>query len=160
MRRRILAFLMTLALTAGALTVPGAALGSASDDHADKLASLNLFRGTGDGYALEAAPSRMQGLIMLIRLLGLEEDALACTDPNPFTDVSGTGDRYAAYAYAHGLTKGTGAATFTPARALSAGNYVTFLLRALGYDDAKGDFVPSQPLTTAERVGKSEAKRS
>lgn len=153
MRRRILAFLMTLALTAGVLTVPGAALGSASDDHADKLASLNLFRGTGDGYALEAAPSRMQGLIMLIRLLGLEEDALACTDPNPFTDVSGTGDRYAAYAYAHGLTKGTGAATFTPARALSAGNYVTFLLRALGYDDAKGDFAPSQPLTTAERVG-------
>ena len=89
---------------------------------------------------------------MLVRLLGLEEEALACEDSNPFIDVTGTGDCYAAYAYAKGLTKGTGTNTFTPSRALSAGNYITFLLRALGYDDSQGDFAPSQALTAATDI--------
>lgn len=152
MKQRLFALFMTAALMAGLAAVPAAASGPDSNAHADKLASLHLFRGTANGYNLEAAPTRLQGLIMLVRLLGLEEEALACEDPNPFTDVTGTGDRYAAYAYANGLTKGTGAATFTPSRALSAANYVTFLLRALGYDDSQGDFVPSQALTKAAGI--------
>lgn len=152
MEQKLLALLTALALTAGLLAVPACAVGADSTAHADKLASLHLFRGTADGYHLEAAPTRLQGLIMLIRLLGLEEEALACSDSNPFDDVTGTGDRYAAYAYANGLTKGTGAASFTPSRALSAGNYVTFLLRALGYDDSQKDFAPSQALEFAAGI--------
>lgn len=149
MKQKFLALLTALALTAGLLAVPAAALGPDSNAHAGKLVSLHLFRGAANGYNLEAAPTRLQGLIMLVRLLGLEEEALACEEPNPFTDVTGTGDRYAAYAYANGLTKGTGTDTFSPARTLSAGNYVTFLLRALGYDDSQGDFAPSQALAKA-----------
>lgn len=152
MKQKTFALLTALALTTGLLAAPAAAKGPDSTVHADKLVSLHLFRGTAGGYNLEAAPTRLQGLIMLIRLLGLEEEALACEAPNPFTDVTGTGDRYAAYAYANGLTKGTGADTFTPSRALSAGNYVTFLLRALGYDDSRGDFSPSQALHTAAEI--------
>lgn len=152
MKQRLFALLMACVLMASLPAVPASALGTNSTAHADKLASLRLFRGTAEGYNLEAAPTRLQGLIMLIRLLGLEEEALACQDPNPFADVTGTGDRYAAYAYANGLTKGTGATTFTPSRALSAGNYVTFLLRALGYDDAKGDFTPGGALEFASGV--------
>ena len=152
MKQRIFALFMNAALLAGLAAVPAAASGPDSTAHADKLVSLHLFRGTANGYNLEAAPTRLQGLIMLVRLLGLEEEALACKDPNPFTDVMGTGDRYAAYAYANGLTKGTGAAAFTPSRALSAPNYVTFLLRALGYDDSQGDFTPSRALTKAAGI--------
>ena len=153
MKQKIFALLMTAALMAGLLTVPAAASGPDSTAHADKLVSLHLFRDTANGYNLEATPTRLQGLIMLVRLLGLEEEALACEDSNPFIDVTGTGDCYAAYAYAKGLTKGTGTNTFTPSRALSAGNYITFLLRALGYDDSQGDFAPSQALTFFRSLG-------
>lgn len=152
MKQRLFALLTAAALLAGLLTVPAAAIGTDSTAHADKLVSLHLFRGTDSGYNLEADPTRLQGIIMLVRLLGLEDEALACEDPNPFKDVTGTGDRYAAYAYANGLTKGTGADTFTPSRALSAGNYVTFLLRALGYDDSQGDFTPSGALAKAAEL--------
>lgn len=152
MKQKFLALLLAGVLTLGLLAVPAAAMGPDSTAHADALASLHLFRGTANGYNLEGVPTRLQGLIMLIRLLGLEEEALACKDPNPFADVTGTGDRYAAYAYANGLTKGTGAATFTPSRALSASNYVTFLLRALGYDDSRGDFAPAKSLEFAAGV--------
>lgn len=155
MKKKILALLLTCVLAAGLLAVPASGSGSSagSTAHADKLASLHLFQGAANGYNLDSAPTRLQGLIMLIRLLGLEEEALASTAPNPFTDVAGTGDRYAAYAYANGLTTGTGAATFTPSRILSAGNYTTFLLRALGYNDSQGDFTASQSLAFAASTG-------
>ncbi len=154
MKKKLLSLALALALCLG-LTVPAAASGSSAEStaHADKLVSLHLFRGTGNGYNLDAAPSRLQGLIMLIRMLGLEDEALACTAPNPFTDVSGTGDRYAAYAYANGLTKGTTATTFTPSQPLPAWSYTTFLLRALGYDDGQGDFTPSKALPFAASIG-------
>lgn len=150
MKQKFLALLMSGALALSLLAAPAAAMGRDSAAHADHLASLHLFRGTANGYNLDGVPTRLQGLIMLIRLLGLEEEALACEDPNPFADVTGTGDRYAAYAYANGLTKGTGAATFDPSRMLSASNYVTFLLRALGYGD--GDFTPGKSLEFASGV--------
>lgn len=150
-----LACAMVLTLAVGVVS-PASASGSSPEStaHADRLHSLHLFQGSASGYNLDAAPTRLQGLIMLTRLLGKESKALACTDPNPFTDVTGTGDRYAAYAYANGLTSGTGdGTTFTPSRTLSASNYVTFLLRALGYDDSKGDFAPSQSLAFAASIG-------
>lgn len=155
MRKRILALLTACALSVSLFAVPAAASGSSrsSTAHADKLNSLHLFQGTASGYNLDAAPTRLQGLIMLIRLLGLEDEALACKDPNPFTDVTGTGDRYAAYAYANGLTAGTTATTFTPSRILSPSNYTTFLLRSLGYSDSQGDFTASRSLAFAASTG-------
>lgn len=153
MKKRLLALLLVCALAAGLASSPASASGSSlgSTAHAECLVALHLFQGTESGYQLDRTPTRLQGLIMLIRLLGVEELALSCTEENPFSDVTGTGDRYAAYAYANGLTKGTGADTFTPARALTPANYVTFLLRALGYRDG-ADFAVGQSLDFAASI--------
>lgn len=148
--KRFLALLLTVILSAGLLTSPAAASGASAEstDRADKLLSLHLFQGAASGYQLDKSPTRMQGLVMLIRLLGLEDEALACTEVSPFKDLT-WGQSYAAYAYVNGLTKGTSAATFTPNGPLSAKSYVTFLLRALGYDDGAGDFSVSRALDFA-----------
>ena len=59
---------------------------------AEALQSLSLFRGTGSGigsgYELEKTPTRAEALIMLIRMLGEEKAALACTASQPFMDVA------------------------------------------------------------------------
>ena len=88
---RVLSLCLTLSLCAGLLALPAAASGSSAEstDRADKLASLHLFQGTEQGYQLNASPSRIQGLVMLIRLLGMEDEALACTEDVPFTDKIG-----------------------------------------------------------------------
>ncbi len=56
------------------------------------LKQLNLFRGTltgyGEGYDLELAPTRLQALIMFIRVLGEEDAALAWSGTTPFTDIA------------------------------------------------------------------------
>ena len=148
MKKRLLSLCVILALALGLLSLPAAASGSSPEStaHADQLHTLHLFQGTANGYALDNTPTRLHGLIMLIRLLGLEEDALAYDGSAPFTD---TDSPYAGYAYAEGLTRGVTATTFNPNGSLSARNYVTFLLRALGYDDSQGDFSASDSLTFA-----------
>lgn len=105
------------------------------------LRSLSLFCGSdtgyGEGFDLETAPNRIQALVMLIRLLGEEDEALACTASVPFNDVSASywGHPYIAYAYEKGYTNGVEGNRFAPGRAASAGMFVEFVLRALGYSN-------------------------
>lgn len=117
-------------------------LSNATPDYnamASALKALSLFRGTGvsygEGFELELAPTRIQALIMLIRLLGEENEALACAAAQPFGDVAKWARPYVAYAYARGYTNGVSATQFAPDLAASADMYVEFILRALGYSD-------------------------
>ena len=109
---------------------------------ADALNTMGIFKGTnvtiGKGYNLEATPSRIQGLIMFLRLLGEEQAALACTSAHPFNDVPGWCAPYVAYAYEKGYTKGVDleGGRFGTHGVLTATQYVTFVLRALGYQDS------------------------
>lgn len=113
----------------------------AQDTNADRLNALGLFRGTESGYALDNTATRIHALIMLIRLLGEEDEALTFTGDCPFTDIEpDLYRRYAGYAYSKGYTSGTGSFTFTPDANAGFKDYVTFLLRSLGYSDKNGDF--------------------
>lgn len=106
------------------------------------LKQLHLFRGTltgyGQGFDLEAAPTRLQALIMFIRVLGEEEQALAWTGTTPFRDVTPGSDaeKYVGYAYERGYTNGYSATEFRPAGAVNAHQYTEFVLRAMEYSSA------------------------
>ena len=103
------------------------------------LKTMHLFQGSftgyGQGYDLEVAPTRMQALIMFIRVLGEEDAALAWSGNTPFTDIAaGTqAAHYVGYAYEKGYTNGFTATTFRPSQTITAQQYVEFMLRALGY---------------------------
>lgn len=106
------------------------------------LKTLNLFKGSytgyGQGYDLEVAPTRLQALIMFIRVLGEEDAALSYTGTTPFTDIAaGTqSEKYVGYAYSKGYTNGYSATTFRPNQTVTAGQYMEFMLRALGYSSS------------------------
>lgn len=111
---------------------------------ADGLAEMGLLKGTGaaygSGYELERQTVRVEGLVMFIRLMGEERAALASTAVNPFADSPSWADRYLAYAYERGYTTGVGTnaagqLVFGPNNTFTAGQYMTFALRALGYSD-------------------------
>lgn len=115
---------------------------------ADALKAMGLFQGSGwsvgSGYELENTPTRIQGLIMFLRLLGEEEAALATTASSPFHDVADWAQPYVAYAYEKGYTNGVDlpAGLFGSNDTMTSAQYVTLLLRALGYSDtsAQPDF--------------------
>ena len=83
---------------------------SAEETTAAALKSLGLFRGVSDtNFDLNRAPTRVEALVMLIRTLGKESEALGKNWTHPFTDVPRWADRYVGYAYTQGLTKGSSA---------------------------------------------------
>ena len=79
---------------------------------------------------------------MLVRFLGMEQEALQSSSHMhmPFTDVNPNHAPYIAMLYALGLTNGTSATTFSPDIVVQPRDYMTFMLRALGYSDAAGEF--------------------
>lgn len=130
-------------------------LSSSSTDYygiAQALRELGLFRGSGsgigEGFDLHLAPTRAEALVMFIRILGEEDDALACTYEHPFTDVPTWLDRYAAWAWQNGYTNGVGNNQFGSTQPVSAVMYQEFILRALGYSVAGVD----DYLTSLERA--------
>ena len=118
---------------------------SSSPDYnamADALKAVHLFQGTytgyGSGYDLEVAPTRLQALIMFIRVLGEENQALAYTGGTPFSDIAAGSNsaKYVGYAYSRGYTAGITKTLFSPNRIVSAAQYAEFMLRALDYSSA------------------------
>lgn len=110
--------------------------------YADILSDLGMFKGTDAGYELVRKPTRQEAIIMLIRMLGEEKEALAFDESNmPFTDVTGwvDGQKYIAYAAAMGYTNGKTPTTFDQYGIADAYTFLTFVLRALGYSDSGDD---------------------
>lgn len=136
------------AVTAAVLSCEGGGTAAPSQGpdpfaQARALRALGLFRGTGSGFGegfdLHLAPTRGEGLVLFLRLLGEEEQALAGMGTHPFTDVPGWLDRYVAWAYGKGYANGVAADRFGSEQAMSAVEYTELLLRALGYSRAGVD---------------------
>lgn len=110
-------------------------------DKADTLKALNLFKGTENGYELDTNFTRAQGTAMIIRLLGLEASMETTETANPFTDFSQDywGQKYIAFAYSKGIVHGTSETTFDPESEMTGNEFITLVLRALGYRDASPD---------------------
>lgn len=154
--KKVIAMLLCLILCVSVVPVGAAAAGrdtAYEETLAADLKTLGLFQGVSDtDFALGRAPTRTEALIMLIRVLGKESDALKGTWSHPFTDVASWADNYVGYAYETGLTTGVSGTKFGTGTA-SAAMYLTFVLRALGYSDQSGDFTWDSPFSLARQVG-------
>lgn len=149
----LLATMMFLSLTPAALAAEDEATAAA-----DKLHALGLFNGIGTDeagnpiFALDRAPTRHEAVTMLVRLLGKEAEALAGKWEIPFTDVADWAKPYVGYAYAKGLTNGISPTAFGGENTVSAAQYLTFVLRALGYKSGV-DFVWERAWELSDRLG-------
>jgi len=165
--KKIIALLLALTLCMGLCATAFAFEAESAEKQADALNVLGLFQGTDKGYELDRTPTRLEALIMLIRLTGKENDALYPWEPyeTPVTDIptwEGAAE-YIGYAYANGLTDGMTDTTFAPNEPATAQMFVTFALRALGYDkDAawnNWDTLAAEAGLLVEGVNLSDFKR-
>lgn len=149
----VLALLLSLAAPAFAATAT-----TQQQESAQLLYDLGLFRGAGtnaDGtpdFALSRAPTRAEAVTMLVRLIGGEKEAQSKSWTIPFKDVAAWAKPYVGYAYAKGLTKGQSATVFGSSDKVSAAQFLTFVLRALGYADGT-DFKWNTAWTLSDTVG-------
>ncbi len=158
--KKIVAVFMCIVMCICTVAVPITADDTATRDvtleesYASALKSLGLFKGVSDtNFDLKRAPTRVEALIMLIRVLGEEKAALEGDWEHPFTDVAKWADPYVGYAYETGLTKGVSATEFGNSDSTAA-MYLTFMLRALGYSDVNNeDFSWDDPYSLARTAG-------
>ena len=127
---------------------------SAGQSAAEELFELGLVKGTGklpDGspnFDLARTLTRGEAVVMLVLLLGAEEDALTGDYSHPFTDA-GWADAYIGYAYANHLTNGVSDTEYNTQGETSLSQFLTLVLHALGYSDVDW----RNPYPVADAVG-------
>ena len=157
-RKGLLALLLVVAITFGFMPIKAFAAEERNTSYEETLAynlkQLGLFKGVSETeFDLRREPQRDEALVMLIRLLGKESEAISGTWRHPFTDVAPWADKYVGYAYQTGLTNGISATEFGVGKA-DACQYLTFVLRSLGYSDTNGaDFTWNNPFDLASSIG-------
>ena len=164
--KKILSLILALAMAA-ALAVPACAVShtATAEESAQILYNLGLFKGNGDlpdgtpTFELNRAPTRAEAVVMLIRLLGQEKEALSSNLASPFTDVPDWARPYIGYAYQNKLAFGVHTNAFGSYDPVTAAQFLTYLLRALGYKDDV-DFYWETSWTLADRLGISSGQYS
>lgn len=161
--KRFLSFFLALAL-ALTLTIPALAADTGEIQSAYTLYSMGLFQGMGENtdgtpvFALDESLTRAQGITLLLRLLGKQSAAEEGAWTTPFQDIKGHwAERAVGYAYTMGYTDGVSAASFGGDRTLTCQQFVTLILRALGYQESAGDFTYADAEAFAQSLGLLES---
>ena len=159
LRKKLTSVILAIALAAALIPFASpSALAAGGSSATSNLHALGLFQGVGDNadgtpnFALDRVPTRNEAVTMLVRLLGKENEALNGTWTTPFTDVANWARPYVGYAYVNELTTGTSATTFSGTETITASQYITFVLRALGYSSGS-DFAWDKAWELSDELG-------
>lgn len=152
---RILSLFLALAMLCGVLVLPASAATAEAQKAANSLYELGLFQGVGTlangkpDFDLDGTATRAQAAVMLVRLLGAEQEAKSRHYKHPFTDVSAWANDYVGYAKVKNITSGVSATKFGSDSRITSSQFVTLVLRALGYSNV--DY--RNPAPTANAAG-------
>lgn len=95
--------------------------------------------------------SRIESIVLIVRLMGKETEAQKLMGKSIFTDVPEWGTGYANFAYENDITKGIGDGKLGSNDNITENEYFTFLLRVLGYGSE--DFEQSAAVDYARSIG-------
>lgn len=101
----------------------------------------SILQGSYGVLNLDKPFTREEAMTVIIRLLNKEEEALQLNYECKFEDVSKWARPYVAYAAEKGITTGYSPTKFGGKDLITANQYLTFVLRVMGYNDEAGDFV-------------------
>lgn len=124
-----------------------------SQSNAEMLKALDLFKGTDKGFELEREASRVEAIVTVVRILGAEAEALEKKYSHSFEDTDSWMDPYVGYALEKGITKGVSEKEFAPNDLITESQFITLVLRAMQYSDAKGDFNWEKSAEFAQSLG-------
>lgn len=128
------------------------------DFHGLALNSLDILKGNGEDLYLDRELTRIEGILIYSRLLGLEDEILSFADENPdyessFLDIPLWAKPVINYLSHEGLVHGKTHNRFGSDDLMLEEEFTTLILRALGYDDSKGGFTWQRANTKALTLG-------
>lgn len=134
--KRVLSLVLALVLVLGTMPMAFADVTATSMDAGQTLKTYGLVQGDENGNLNEEGMlTRAQMMVVLARLLGVEDEAKAYAIPSTSTDVEGHwAAHYIAYAEMKGWTSGVGNGMFAPEGKVTTQQVAKFMLTALGYE--------------------------
>lgn len=152
--KNLIMLTLILSLSLSSISLSYGSDGGAYVKNAESLRELGLFFGTNMGFELNRKCTRTEAAVMLVRLLGAEEIAmeLGKTNSHPFKDVPKWANSSISYLYNKGLTYGISDTLYGSKNDITAKEYMTMLLRVLGYSDKNGDFHLDSSLDFAYQI--------
>lgn len=162
MKKKLFSLLLAAAMMCSMIPTAFAASTEAIDA-ANALHELGLFNGVGinaDGtpnFDLDRTPTRHEAVTMLVAMLGKSSEAQAGNWTTPFTDVADWAKPFVGYAYTNGLTSGTSATTYGGNQPVTATQYLTFVLTALGYKNGT-DFQWDKAWELSDKIGLTDGR--
>lgn len=119
---------------------------------AQELWKLGSFLGSDGSFRLDEPSTRAEAAVMVTRLLGKESEAKQNAYEYPFTDVPDWASAYVGYLYVSKFTSGISDTEFGSSQELTSAQYITMILRVLGYKDGV-DFTWDNPYDLALSIG-------
>lgn len=116
------------------------------------LKELGLFMGTPKGFELDRLANRIEAGVIIVRLMGMEDEALQLSRQYPFKDIPDWATGYVSYLYQQQITRGISTNYYGSSDFISPSQFMTFCLRTIGYDDSKGDFMWNRSLEKAVEI--------
>jgi hypothetical protein len=121
------------------------------DTEANALKELHIFLGDGNGFALDDRPTRVEASVVILRLIGKENEAIELNLEHHFDDVPVWANAQIGYLYQNGLINGKTNSLFGN-ELIDFNQMMTLILRVLGYDDNSGDFTWSSAAVKSEEL--------
>ena len=153
----VLAFACTFSMFAGAKVFEDVPAGSDYSEAITMLSDLGVIQGKDDGkYHPEDTITRAEACAMIARLMTGDPNVSQYVGAQSFTDVAKGSwkDSAIGYCYINGIVIGVGNNKFEPDRAITDAEFVTMVVRAMGYEtaDMKQNY-PFSYMSNAQAIG-------
>ena len=153
----VLAFACTFSMFAGAKVFEDVPAGSDYSEAITMLSDLGVIQGKDDGkYHPEDTITRAEACAMIARLMTGDPKVSQYVGAQSFSDVQKDSwkDSAIGYCYINGIVIGVGNNKFEPDRAITDAEFVTMVVRAMGYEtaDMKQNY-PFSYMSNAQAVG-------
>ena len=153
----VLAFACTFSMFAGAKVFEDVPAGSDYSEAITMLSDLGVIQGKDDGkYHPEDTITRAEACAMIARLMTGDPKVSQYVGAQSFSDVQKGSwkDSAIGYCYINGIVIGVGNNKFEPDRAITDAEFVTMVVRAMGYEtaDMKQKY-PFSYMSNAQAVG-------
>ncbi|EOQ35767.1 S-layer homology domain-containing protein [Butyricicoccus pullicaecorum] len=153
----VLAFACTFSMFAGAKVFEDVKAGSDYSEAITMLSDLGVIQGKDDGkYHPEDTITRAEACAMIARLMTGDPNVSQYVGAQSFVDVAKGSwkDSAIGYCYINGIVVGVGNNKFEPDRAITDAEFVTMVVRAMGYEtaDMKQNY-PFSYMSNAQAMG-------
>ena len=136
--KRILVLVLTLTLSFSCVSFADESRSGVSSEFENAAVNLyinGLFKGAADGFELSASSTKAHAAVMVVRLLGAEDEVISNSYENNYLDVPDWADDYVGYLVKNGINIANSDKIFGADNNITADAFTVMIMQALGYKE-------------------------